>query len=108
MNGRKETSKYDRSADVLERILKTLEEVRGIIILANQDKLEQMKRKLLPKGSIKERIYDLCDGTKTAKEISEIIGKDASYVRSYLSILRREGLIRTVKRDGRIVHEQII
>jgi len=108
MNRRKETNEYDRLVGILECILKTLEEIRGIIILANQDKLEQMKRKLLPKGSVKERIYNLCDGTKTAKEIGEIIGKDAGYVRSYLSTLRREGLIRTVKRDGKIVHEQII
>lgn len=108
MSERKETSEYEHLAAVLECILKTLEEIRSITILANQDKLEQRKRKLLPKGSIKERIYDLCDGTKTAKEIGEVIGKDASYVHSYLSILRREGLIRTIERNGRIVHEQII
>jgi len=67
-----------------------------------------VKRKLLPPESIKERIYNLCDGTKTAKEIAEIIGKDTNYVHSYLSILRREGLIRTIERDRRIVYEQII
>jgi len=105
---KKEASRDEYPVDVFGSILKTLEEIRGIIILANQDKLEQMKKKLLPEGSIKEKIYTLCDGTKTAKEIGEIIGKDVKYVHSYLSILRREGLIRTVERNGRIVHEQII
>ena len=108
MDERKEGSNHDRLTDVLEHILKTLEEIRSIVILANQDKLGQIKKKLLPKGSIKERIYDLCDGTKTAKDIADIIEKDVKYVHSYLSILRREGLIRTVERNGRLVHEQIV
>ena len=90
MDGRKEASRYEYPVDVFRSILKTLEEIRGIIILANQDKLEQMKKKLLPEGSIKEKIYTLCDGTKQQKEISEIIGKDIKYVHSYLSILWSE------------------
>lgn len=105
---RKEASEYEQLKNILEQVSVTLEEIKGIIILTNQDKLEEIKRKLLPKGSVKERIYTLCDGTKTAKEISKIIGKDVSYVHSYLSILRREGLIRTVKKDGNTLYEQII
>ena len=37
MDGRKEASRYEYPVDVFRSILKTLEEIRGIIILANQD-----------------------------------------------------------------------
>ena len=91
----------------LRSIHSLLQELKMLFILANQDKLEATKKGLLPKDSVKERIYNLCDGTKTAKEISDAIDKEPKYVNSYLSILRREGLIRTVEREKRLVHEQV-
>lgn len=94
--------------EILYDIQRTLHEIRSLFILANQDKLEEMKKQLLPKGSVKEKIYRLCDGTRSTADIAQLIGKNENYVRSYLSILRREGLIRTVERDEKLVHEQII
>lgn len=93
--------------DLLRNIQKSLDEIKAILTLANQEKLEQAKRSLLKEGSVKLQIYDLCDGTKTTKSIAGTIQKNSSYVRSYLSILRREGLIRTVEKEGNVVHEQI-
>lgn len=98
----------DKESDrVLKEIRTILDEMKSIFILANQNKLEEMKNSLLPKDSIKEKIYELCDGTRTTSDIAQAIGKDNNYVRSYLSILRREGLIRTVEKEGKQVHEQI-
>jgi len=97
-----------RSTDeILSDILRTLDEIRSVIILANKDSLKKGKKDLLRKGSIKEKIYDLCDGTRTASDVAKAIGKGNAYVGSYLSILRREGLIRSIERDGKLVHEQI-
>ena len=93
--------------DILKDILSTLDEIRSVLILANKDGLKKGKEELLRKGSVKEKIYDLCDGTRTAPDIAKAIGKDNPYVQSYLSILRREGLIRSVERDGKLIHEQI-
>ena len=66
-----------------------------------------MKKSLLKEGSVKLQVYDLCDGTKTTQDVAQAIQKSTDYVNSYLSILRREGLIRTVEKDGRQAHEQI-
>ena len=96
------------NAKLLKSIQASLDELKSIFILANKDKIGVMKRKLLPKGSVKERIYSLCDGTKTTVNIAQAIGKRVPYVNSYLSILRREGLVRTAERQGKLVHEQII
>lgn len=93
--------------EILNSMLRTLEEIKAILTLTNQNKLEEVKRRLLKEGSIKQQIYNMCDGTKTTKEIATEIQKNLGYVNSYLSILRREGLIRTVERAGRQVHEQI-
>lgn len=100
-------SKDDKVIKLLEENRSILEEIRAILALSNHEKLEEVKKELLPKDSVKKKIYDLCDGTKTTTEIAQAIGKDNSYVNSYLSILRREGFIKSVEKEGRQVHEQI-
>jgi len=97
-----------RSTDeILNDMLRTLDEIRSVLILANKDTLKKGKEELLPKDSVKKKIYDLCDGTRTASDIAKAIEKGNTYVGSYLSILRREGLIRSIERDGKLAHEQI-
>lgn len=95
------------SSDTLEKILGTLEEIRSLIVLINRDKLAHIKGSLLKAGTVKETIYNMCDGTKTVDEIAQSLGKDNGYVHSYLSILRREGLIQNIVKDGRQVYQQI-
>ena len=95
------------SSDVLEKILDAMEEIRSLMVLINQDKLTQIKANLLKTGTVKEMIYNMCDETKTVDEIAQSLGKDNGYVHSYLSILRREGLIRNIVKDGRQVYQQI-
>lgn len=91
----------------LEKLQKTLEEIKAILILTNQDKLNQAKKSLLKEGSVKLQIYNLCDGTKSTQELAQAIQKSTDYLNSYLTILRREGLIRTVEKEGKQVHEQM-
>jgi len=93
--------------EILERIQKTLEEIKAILTLANQDKLAGVKKTLLKEGTVKLQIYDLCDGTRTTGDLAQNIQKSKKCVHSYLSILRREGLIRTVEKEGKQVHQQI-
>jgi hypothetical protein len=93
--------------DILNSMRRTLEDIKAIFILINQNKLEEAKKQLLKEGSIKQQIYNICDGTKTTKDLAAAFQKDMGYVNSYLSILRREGLIRTVEKEGKQVHEQV-
>lgn len=95
------------NSSTLEGIRDTLEEIRSIIVLINRDKLKLIKDNLLKTGTVKEKIYNMCDETKTVEEMAESLGKQSGYVHSYLSILRREGLIRNVVKDGRQVYQQI-
>jgi len=88
-------------------ISRSLQEIKAILTLVHQEDLDRAKKGLLKEGSTKQRIYELCDGTRTTKELADAIEKELGYVNSYLSILRREGLIRTLEKDGRQVHEQI-
>jgi hypothetical protein len=95
--------------EILDSMRRTLEEIKSILVLTNQEKLEEAraKKSLLKEGSIKLQIYNLCDGTKTTQGLAQSIQKSTDYINSYLSILRREGLIRTVEKEGEQVHEQI-
>ena len=92
---------------LLEMMQHTLNDIKSILVLLNQDKLAEAKKKILKEGSVKLQIYELCDGTRTLQDIALGIKKSTDYVSSYLTILRREGLIRTLERGGRQVHEQI-
>lgn len=93
--------------DLLKKMQRTLDEIKAILTLTNKDKLADVKKSLLKEGSVKLQIYNLCDGTKTTQDLAQALQKSLEYVNSYLSILRREGLIRTVEKDGKQVHEQI-
>ena len=91
--------------EVLTSIKTTLEEIKALLLTVNQEKLNTLRKELLKEGSVKLQIYELCDGSKTNKDIASAIQKDESYVRSYITILRREGLIRTDRDTGR--HSQV-
>lgn len=97
--------KSDR--ELLKGILRSVEEIKSLFVLANQEKLADAKKTLLKEGTIKLQIYNLCDGTKTSQDLAQTIQKSAEYVGSYISILRREGFIRTVEKEGKQVHEQV-
>ena len=94
-------------ADILLNIQRSLEEIKAILILLNQTRLDETKNGLLKEGSIKRQIYEMCDGTKTTRDIAAALGKEHGYVNSYLSILRRQGLIRSYEREAKQVHEQV-
>ena len=79
--------------------------MKSILSLTNHEKLEEAKRSMLPEGSIKLQVYELCEG-KSTSDIANALHKSNDYVSSYLSILRREGLVRTVEKGGNLVHEQ--
>lgn len=93
--------------ELLQGIQRTLDEIRAILAVSNKERLEEAKKILLREGSVKLQVYDLCDGTRTTKQIADSIQKSTDYVSSYLSILRREGLIHTVEKNGTQVHEQV-
>jgi len=93
--------------ELLRKMQRTLEEIKAVLTLTNQDKLTEVKKSLLKEGSVKLQVYDLCDGTKTTQDLAQALQKSTDYINSYLSILRREGLIRTIEKEGRQIHEQI-
>lgn len=93
------------SDKILQNIQDTLEDIKAILVLTNNSKLQESKKELLKKGSEQHKIYELCDG-KTTQEIANAIQKSTDYVHSNISLLRRKGLIKTMEKDGKKVHEQ--
>ena len=64
------------SEEKLGNIQNLLEDIKEIFLLANHDKIEEAKKKLLTPNSIEETVYKLCDGVNTTIEIAKIIEKD--------------------------------
>jgi hypothetical protein len=92
--------------DKLDEIKTLLEDIKGLLLLTNQDKLDEMKKSLLKPGSIENQVYELCDGTNTTQLIASNIQKSQEYTGAVISTLRRKGLVKTIDRDGNKVHEQ--
>ncbi len=93
--------------DILKKMHGTLTEIRAILALANEDKLTQAKKRLLPDNSMKLQVYNMCDGTKTSQDIANAIQRPEPSTRAAIANLRNEGLVRSFERDGKQVHEQI-
>lgn len=93
------------SDKILQDMQDTLEDIKAILLLTNNSKLQEAKKELLKAGSEQNKIYELCDG-KTTQEIATVLQKSVEYVNSNLTLLRRKGLIKTIERDGKKVHEQ--
>jgi len=89
-----------------EEVKTLLEDIKGLLLIVNQDKLDEMKKRLLKSGSMESQVYEFCDGTNTTQSIATKIQKTPDYANAVISTLRRKGLIRTVDRDGTKVHEQ--
>jgi chromosome condensin MukBEF MukE localization factor len=93
------------SEDKLTNIQDLLEDIKAILMLSNSKTIQEAKQQLLKEGSEHKKIYDLCDG-KTTQEIATTLQKSLEYVNSNLSLLRRKGLIKTIEKDGKKIHEQ--
>ncbi|HKZ39908.1 MAG TPA: hypothetical protein VJ044_03050 [Candidatus Hodarchaeales archaeon] len=94
------------SEDKLEEIKTLLEDIKGLLLLANQDKLDEMKKRFLRADSIESEVYEPCDGTTMTQDIATKIQKSSEYTGAVISTLRRKGLVRTIERGGRKVYEQ--
>jgi len=92
--------------DTMKQVLEALEDIKAILLLTGNSSIEEAKKKLLKDGSEERKIYDLCREGRTNEELAAAAGKDAAYVRSVISTLRQKGLVKTVERDGKKVHEQ--
>jgi hypothetical protein len=90
----------------LAEIKDSIDDIKALLLLVNQDKLEEMKKHLLKSGSIESRVYGFCDGNVTTQDLAVAIQKAPDYAAAVVSTLRRKGLVRTVDKEGKKVHEQ--
>jgi DNA-binding MarR family transcriptional regulator len=94
------------SDNKLEEIKNLLEDIKNILQIINQDKIDEAKTKLLEPGSVEEKIYKLCNGNNSAEDIAKSIKKDNKYTLTVLGKLRKKGLIKTIEKGDKKVHEQ--
>jgi hypothetical protein len=94
--------------DAMNEIKQTLDDIKAILLLVNQDKIAQAKKALLKEGSVEKQVYDLCNGENTTEDVSNILKKPTANIRAVISSLRQKGLVKTIEKDDRKVHDQVI
>lgn len=85
--------------DINEKILEELITIRKLLTVISQDKLidfnEQIKNRYLTTEQRKE-MYDMFDGSKSLKEISEEVHTSSEAVRLFAVSLEKAGLLEYV------------
>ena len=91
----------------LTEVKPVLEDIKALLLDANQERLEAVKSDLLKPGSIESQVYELCDGENTIQDISTRMQKSTDYVSAVISSLRRKRLVRTQSRGDKKVVVQV-
>jgi transcription initiation factor IIE alpha subunit len=94
--------------DILNEIKETLDDIKAILLLVNQDAIATAKKNLLKESSVEKQVYDLCNGDNTTEDISNTIKKSKEYTRAVLSTLRQKGLVKTIQKDDKKIPEQVM
>lgn len=69
--------------------------------------LPRMTKYAGEKSDLQRKILALCDYEHTSDEISKATKKTPNHVIKELSLLRSRGLVKTMKRDGRLVYVRL-
>jgi hypothetical protein len=85
--------------DINEKLLEEVIAIRKLLTILSQDKLdafnESIKQKHLTTPQ-REKMYDLFDGTKTLKEISDEVKTSSEAVRLFAVSLEKAGLVEQI------------
>ncbi len=85
--------------DCNEQILQELKSIRRLLTIFSQDKIEDFNESIKIKYLTtpqRQQMYELFDGTKSLKEISEIVKVSSEAVRQFAVLLEQAGLVEYV------------
>jgi DNA-binding transcriptional ArsR family regulator len=82
----------DESSEDIKSIRRLLEKTLAVLKLINSEKVLKNKETLL-QNETKRKIYDLCDGKHTVKDIVSALGTTQPNVSYHLSSLLESGLV---------------
>lgn len=85
--------------DCNEQILQELKSIRRLLAIFSQDKIEDFNESIKIKYLTtpqRQQMYELFDGTKSLKEISEIVKVSSEAVRQFAVLLEQAGLVEYV------------
>jgi DNA-binding transcriptional ArsR family regulator len=54
-----------------------------------------------------ELMHHLCDSPRTPSELAELLGVSRPNVSQHLAVLQRDGLVRRLRQDGRVLWEVV-
>lgn len=95
------------SEDKLEEIKDILLDIRSILLVTNAKELKDFKDKFMKEKSDQVKIYTYCKGL-TNEEIAKKVNKSKEIVNTNLARLREKGLVKSIQKNDKIIHEQII
>lgn len=91
----------------LHRIEDRLQEIADILRVGHKETIEATQRRVLAGSTLRNKIYKLCDGTRSVSQIAEILGKSIQQISNNIVLLQNSSLIKEVRRGKEKYYERI-
>jgi len=91
----------------LHRIEDRLQEIAEILRVGHRETIEATQRKVLAGSTLRKKIYELCDGSRSVGQIAQDLGKSIQQVSNNITLLQNVGLIREVRRGKEKRYERV-
>jgi len=91
----------EQREELLWKILKTLEDISGkmdrmisLVEFSQKRELEFLIKEAIGKSEVRREIYELCDGTRSVREIADILRKSVPHVSIQIAELEKAGIVK--------------
>jgi DNA-binding transcriptional ArsR family regulator len=81
----------------LYRIEDKLDEIVGVLRLQQGEAIEAAKRRAFARSTLRRRIYELCDGSRSVGQIANSLGRPIQQISNNIAMLRDHGLVKEVR-----------
>jgi DNA-binding transcriptional ArsR family regulator len=81
----------------LYRVEDKLDDIIGILRLERGEAIEAARVRVLAGSTLRKRIYELCDGSRSVSEVAVALGKPVQQISNNVTILRDSGLVKEVR-----------
>lgn len=82
----------------LHKIEDRLQEIAEILRVGYRETIEATQRRVMAGSRLRQKIYGLCDGTRSVGQIAKALGRSVQQISNNIALLQSAGLIREVRR----------
>lgn len=96
----------EKEVELLREISSKLDDVISLLKLGQKSTIEMTKSRLLA-SSLRSKIYNLCDGSRTVSQIAEELERPQPLISRYLRELENADLIKSERKGKSVFYDRL-